>query len=67
MPRTPEQNFMTKYLTDIKKNKYISQNRPQKYSKMNPSRPGDFLPPILYQEQLYKISWEILNDSQEIK
>ena len=56
MPRTPEQNFMTKYLTDIKKNNYISQNRPQKYSKMNPSRPGDFWPPILYQEQLYKIS-----------
>ena len=71
--RPPEQNCMTKYWTDIKKNKYICQNRPPKFSKMAPSRSGALdhqllttnIIPILY--NCTKFHEKILNDSQEIK
>ena len=62
MSRTTAQNFMTKYWTYIKKSKYICQNSTPKNQKNGPKETGAIVwvywPPILYQEQLYKISWK---------
>ena len=64
-------NFMTKYWTDIKKNKYICKNRSQKFSKMVPTRQGALF--VCIDQQHYtknsctKFHEKILNDSQEIK
>ena len=71
MPTTPKQNFMTKYWTDITKNKYICQNRSAKYPKMAPSRPGALFECIDHQyytkNNCIKFHEKILNGSQEIK
>ena len=71
MPRTPVQNFMTKYYTDIKKNKCICQNRPKKYPQMAPSRWAALFKCIDHQyytkNNCTNFPEKILIDSQKIK